>query len=100
MGKRTGEPNPYKKKLFSLCVTERYLWLDLSLLFNVEPGVGEVATYRQDGALVCLFNWHFEDGPSYPHFDKIVTVPYGEWWSELFREGREYNRRYREWVES
>lgn len=87
-------------------MTRRYLWLDLSLMFNVAEGVGEVATrVKDDNKIACLFNWHFVDIPSppglpYPHADKIIYLPYGEWWLDLYRKGDEYNMRYKAWVES
>ena len=87
MGKRTGEPKPQKYPLYGLCVTDRYLWLDLSLLYNCPPGIYEVASCIYDGCIQLLFNWIFleEKLPSEDfHSDKIVRIPYDEWQTYWF----------------
>lgn len=66
----------------------RYLIVDLSVLFNVEPGAGEVWTWPRRDKMVCTFGWDFDDydgcdprSEYFPEFD----LP--EWYMRIYQEG-------------
>lgn len=73
-------------RLWDVSMDNKYLWLDLSMLFNCDAGLDDVATCLQNGEIVCCFNWKFPDDDK-KYFERIVRIPYEKWWGELWNEG-------------
>jgi hypothetical protein len=99
MGKKTGEPNPYSSfdKRISLCVTGKYLWLDLSLLFNAPFGY-MVATFCNNGMIECMFHWTVSSSEEMPPLKELVLIPHFPEYNDYFAIGKLQNDVYNRWV--
>jgi len=81
----------------------RYVFCDLSLLFNCESGIDEVATIidpQSQTGIVCLFHWGYPDPVARWGFGEKyqIRIPMmAEWWHEATDHCRKMASDYEAW---
>lgn len=75
--------------------SHKHLFIDLSLLYNCPPNFYKIGSWTDGEKIYLLFNWSFgiED-----NLDKIIEIPYGEWWHEWKLKSQTYHEEYAEWL--